>query len=45
MNASSAAVTGGAELPRSRAHLVYIGLELLKAVGLIALGVVALAAA
>ncbi|MFI5675533.1 hypothetical protein [Streptomyces cellulosae] len=45
LNRRSDRVLAGAELPRSRAHLVYIGLELLKTVGLIALGTAALAAA
>ncbi|QFU90349.1 hypothetical protein [Amycolatopsis sp. YIM 10] len=36
-------VLAGEDGPRSRAHLVYIGLEVLKAAGLIALGALALA--
>ena len=39
------AVLAGADAPRSRAHLAYIGLEVVKVVALIALGSTALAAA
>ncbi|MFI6931567.1 hypothetical protein [Streptomyces sp. NPDC050287] len=45
LNRRSDRVPAGEELPRSRAHLVYIGLDLRKTAGLIALGTAALAAA
>ena len=38
----SNAVLAGADAPRSRAHLSYVGLELLKVAGLVALGVILL---
>lgn len=40
---SDAVLAGGSTETRSRAHLYYVGLEVVKAAGLIALGVVLLA--
>ncbi|MFF7794480.1 hypothetical protein [Streptomyces sp. NPDC007991] len=45
LNRRTDRVLTGEDLPRSRAHVMYIGLEVLKTVGLIALGTAALAAA
>ncbi|MFF9098109.1 hypothetical protein ACF1AX_33920 [Streptomyces sp. NPDC014802] len=45
LNRRSDRVLAGEEAPRSRAHFVYIALELLKVIALIALGVTALATA
>ncbi|MFE7954351.1 hypothetical protein [Streptomyces sp. NPDC057413] len=45
LNRRSDRVLAGEEAPRSRAHVVYIALELLKVIALIALGVTALATA
>ena len=45
LNRRSDRVLAGEEAPRSRAHFVYIALELLKVIALIALGVTALAPA
>ncbi|MFF9237961.1 hypothetical protein ACF1AY_25385 [Streptomyces sp. NPDC014776] len=45
LNRRSDGVLAGEEAPRSRAHFVYIALELLKVIALIALGVTALATA
>src|SRR4051812_3730682 len=39
LNRRSDRVLAGEELPRSRGHLWYVGLELLKVAGLLALGV------
>jgi hypothetical protein len=44
LNRRSDRVLAGEELPRSRAHLVYVGLELAKVLALIALGVAVLTA-
>jgi hypothetical protein len=40
LNRSSDAVLAGAEGPRSRGHYAYIGLEVLKALGLLATGII-----
>jgi hypothetical protein len=40
----SEATLAGAEVPRSRAHLVYVGLEIVKVIALVVTGVLLLAA-
>lgn len=45
LNRRSDRILAGEEAPRSRAHFVYIGLELLKVIALVVLGVTVLAAA
>jgi hypothetical protein len=43
LNRRSDRVLAGEDLPRSRGHLAYVALELVKVVGLIALGIVLMA--
>ncbi|SHK50809.1 hypothetical protein SAMN05443637_10794 [Pseudonocardia thermophila] len=45
LNKRTAAVLAGEDAPRSRAHLFYVGLEVVKVVALVVLGIAALAAA
>lgn len=45
LNRRSDRILAGEEAPRSRAHFVYIALELLKVIALVVLGVTVLAAA
>ena len=45
LNKRPAAVLAGEDAPRSRAHLFYVGLEVVKVVALVVLGIAALAAA
>lgn len=44
LNRRSDAVLAGKEGPRSHAHLVYVGLEAVKVVGLLVVGILALSA-